>query len=319
MTIELNKIYHGDALQVLRELPAEMVDCVVTSPPYYGLRNYGVNGQIGLENSPESYIERLTAVFAECRRVLKRNGTLWIVIGDSYAGSGRGIGNVNKKGIQQKASFTGDFLKPYRLNGYKNKDLMGIPWALAFALRASGWYLRQDIIWQKPNPMPESVRDRCTKAHEYIFLLSKSARYYFNHAATLEPAKYDGRKTTTHNGSRKYQGNAAGIPTQSLSKGGRERWQTRGGEYFRNKRSVWVVPTRPFKGAHFATFPTELITTCIAAGCPKGGVVLDPFMGAGTTAVVARELGCNYVGVELNADYIGIAENRLCEIKKHPF
>ena len=313
MTVELNKIYKGDSLSVLRELPPEIANCIVTSPPYYGLRNYGVAGQIGLEHSPENYIKRLTDVFMECRRVLKKDGTMWIVIGDSYAGSGRGIGDINKKGIQPKASFAGEFLKPYRLNGYKNKDLMGIPWALAFALRASGWYLRQDIIWAKPNPMPESVLDRCTKAHEYIFLLSKSPKYYFNHEVMLEPAKYDGRKNTIHNGSAKYQGNAAGIPTQTLSKGGRERWQMRRGEYLRNKRSVWTVPTRPFKGAHFATFPIDLIKTCIQAACPSGGVVLDPFMGAGTTAVVARELGNNYIGIELNSDYIEIAESRLKE------
>ena len=311
MTAELNKIYAGDALEVLRELPAEFVDCIVTSPPYYGLRNYGVDGQIGLEESPEHYIKRLTDVFMECHRVLKKEGTMWIVIGDSYAGSGRGVGNVNKKGIQSKVSFTGDFLKPYKLNGYKNKDLMGIPWALAFSLRECGWYLRQDIIWSKPNPMPESVRDRCTKAHEYIFLLSKSPKYYFNHEAMLEPAKYDGRKATTHAGSAKYHNNVTGLSTQSLSKGGRNRWQMKDGEYMRNKRSVWVVPTRPFKDAHFATFPVDLVKTCIQAGCPMGGVVLDPFMGAGTTALVARELGSNYIGVELNVEYIEIAEKRL--------
>ena len=189
---------------------------------------------------------------------------------------------------------------------------MGIPWLLAFALRAGGWYLRQDIIWAKPNPMPESIRDRCTKAHEYIFLLSKSPKYYFNHEAMLEPAKYDGRKTTVHGGSAKYHGNAAGIPTQTISKGGRERWQVQRGEYLRNKRSVWNVPTRPFKGAHFATFPPDLIRTCIDAGCPPNGVVLDPFMGAGTTAVVAKETGRNYVGIELNSEYVRLAEERVC-------
>jgi len=316
MTVELNKIYEGDSLSVLQKLPDEIADCIVTSPPYYGLRNYGVSGQLGLENSPEEYIKRLTDVFMECWRVLKKDGTMWIVIGDSYAGSGRGAGDVNKKGIQLKASFADGFLKPYKLSGYKNKDLIGIPWALAFALRANGWYLRQDIIWAKPNPMPESVRDRCTKAHEYMFLLSKSPKYYFNHEAILEPAKYDGRKTVTHNGSAKYLGNAAGIPTQTLSKGGRERWQMRYGKYMRNRRSVWAVPTQPFKGKHYATFPTCLIKTCIQASCPHGGIVLDPFMGAGTTAIVARELGNNYIGIELNPEYIKIAENRLQENKK---
>ena len=333
MTVELNKIYCGDALKTLQALPSESVNCIVTSPPYYGLRNYDNDGQIGLEPTPETYIKRLIDVFIECKRVLKKDGTMWIVIGDSYAGSGRGIGDINKKGIQQKASFVGEFCKPYKLSGYKNKDLMGIPWALAFALRSGGWYLRQDIIWHKPNPMPESIRDRCTKAHEYIFLLTKSARYYFNHDAMLEPAKYDGRKKMTHEGSVKYLNNASGISTQNVSKGGRERWPNKLRGYVskegtigsaeqhhganiatlpaRNRRSVWTVPTRGFKGAHFATFPPDLIRTCIEAGCPPNGIVLDPFMGAGTTAVVAQELGMNYVGIELNSDYIRLAQVRL--------
>ena len=312
--MEINKIYCGDSLDILRTLPAESVDCVVTSPPYYCLRDYGIEGQIGLEKSPEVYIKRLTAVFEECRRVLTADGTMWVVIGDSYAGSGRGWGGKNdlySRKIQPAASFATEFSKPHKLQNYKNKDLIGIPWQLAFALRSGGWYLRQDIIWHKPNPMPESMRDRCTKAHEYVFLLSKSAKYYFNHNAMLESAKYDGRKTTTHNGSAKYQNNAAGISTQTLSKGGRERWQQQNGKYLRNRRSVWTVPTRPFKGAHFATFPPDLIRACIEAGCPSNGVVLDPFMGAGTTAVVAKQLGCNYVGIELNSAYVDMAERRI--------
>ena len=332
--MELNHIYTGDALQVLRTFPDESIDCIVTSPPYYGLRNYGVGGQIGLENTPQKYIERLMEVFMECYRVLKSDGTFWLVIGDSYAGSGRGKGDVNRKGVQAKASFVGDlFTKPYKLSGYKNKDLMGIPWMLAFALRDAGWYLRQDIIWNKPNPMPESIRDRCTKAHEYIFLLTKSARYHFDHNAMLEPAAYDGRKKMTHEGSAKYLSNGTGIGTQNVSKGGRERWpnklrghvskegltglpeQHHGGNIritpARNKHSVWTVPTKAFKGAHFATFPPALIRTCIEAGCPAGGVVLDPFIGAGTTAVVALELGRYYVGIELNADYVRMAEERV--------
>jgi DNA modification methylase len=349
-----NRILCGDALNVLKTMPDESINCVITSPPYYGLRNYGVDGQIGLENTPEKYIQRLTAVFMECRRVLKKDGTMWIVIGDSYAGSGRGIGDINKKSkAQSKASYVGEFCKPYRLNGYKNKDLMGIPWALAFALRDGGFFLRQDIIWHKPNPMPESIRDRCTKAHEYVFLLTKSARYYFDHKVMLEPANYDGRKKMTHNGSTKYLN--SDIATQKAFKGGNDRWpnklrgyvgkegltglseQHHGGNIrprpfgsknqngtlrndignmwtdgpARNKRSVWTVPTKAFKGAHFATFPPALIRTCIEAGCPADGVVLDPFMGAGTTAVVARELGRNYVGIELNSEYVKIAEERI--------
>jgi len=356
MTVELNKIYCGDALEVLQTFPDESVNCVVTSPPYFGLRNYGVDGQIGLEDSPDKYIERLTDVFMECFRILKKDGSMWVVIGDSYSGSGRGKGDISSKGVQSKASFVGDlFTKPYKIAGYKNKDLMGVPWALAFTLRSKGRYLRQDIIWHKPNPMPESVRDRCTKAHEYVFLLTKSTKYYFNHEAMLEPARYDGRTKMTHGGSAKYLNDAAGIKTQSAFKGVHERWpnkirgyvskegviglpqQHHGGSIkprpfggksqkgtgrndsgnmwidrpARNKRSVWTVPTKAFKGAHFATFPPNLIRTCIEAGCPPDGVVFDPFMGAGTTAVVARELGRNYVGIELNADYVKIAEERV--------
>ena len=357
--MELNHIYTGDALKVLQVLPTESVNCIVTSPPYFGLRNYNVAGQIGLEDSPEEYIKRLTEVFIECRRVLKKDGTFWLNIGDSYAGSGRGKGDINKKSrAQNKASYTGEiFNKPYRLNGYKNKDLIGVPWMLAFALRTAGWYLRQDIIWHKPNPMPESIRDRCTKAHEYLFLLTKSARYYFDHSAMLEPAKYDGRKKMTHDGSTKYLNNTACIGTQNVFKGGHERWPNKIRGYAekegqvglseqyhgtniktrpfgsknqtgtgrndignvwidtpaRNKRSVWSVPTRGFKGAHFATFPPDLIRPCIAAGSPPGGIILDPFMGAGTTAVVARELGRNYIGIELNGEYVRLARERLGE------
>jgi DNA modification methylase len=329
--MELNHIYTGDALEALRSLPENDIDCCVTSPPYYGLRNYGVAGQIGLEDTPDAYIARLLEVFRQVRRVLKPAGTLWLNMGDSYAGSGRGKGDINHKGgVQSSASFVGNaFDKPYRLDGYKGKDLIGIPWMLAFALRRDGWYLRQDIIWHKPNPMPESVRDRCTKAHEYIFLLSKSARYYFDHSAMLEPAKYDGRKDTRAKGSPKYAGSL------SLAVGVHERWPakmpTRGLKVkegdtglppsrhgidiptapARNKRSVWTVPTRSFRGAHFATYPPALITPCIEAGCPPGGVVLDPFFGAGTTGLVAHGLGRQYVGIELNPEYVEIARERI--------
>jgi DNA modification methylase len=313
MQIKLNQIHCGDAAEVLRRLPADSVDCIVTSPPYYGLRNYGVDGQIGLETSPEQFIARLLDVFRECRRVLRATGTMWVVVGDSYAGSGRGKGDRNRKGnkVQHHAGFVGDlFDKPYRVEGCKNKDLIGIPWMLAFALRADGWYLRQDVIWHKPNPMPESIRDRCTKAHEYVFLFSKSPRYYFNRAAMQEPAQYDGRKKLVRAASRKYsQSIVSSQPVQTIHHGG-NRYNVNAG-FVRNKRSVWSVPTHPFKGAHFATFPPDLITPCVLAGCPEGGIVLAPFMGAGTTAIVARSLGRSYVGVELNPDYIRIAEERL--------
>jgi len=313
--MELNKIYCGDAFETLIKFPSETVNCIVTSPPYYCLRDYGISGQIGLEQSPEEYIKRLTDIFTECKRVLKKDSTMWVVIGDSYAGSGRGWGGKNdlySRNIQPKASFATEFSKPHKLLNYKNKDLIGIPWQLAFALRESGWYLRQDIIWHKPNPMPESIRDRCTKAHEYVFLFSKSAKYYFDYNAMLEPARYDGRKNTRKKRSLKYSNNTTGLTTQGISKGGGERWANKIGNYpARNKRSVWTVPTRGFKDAHFATFPPDLIRACIETACPPDGVVLDPFMGAGTTALVAKRLNRNYLGIELNSDYIKIAEKRL--------
>jgi len=310
MTIELNKIICGDSLEVLKTLPSESVNCIVTSPPYYALRDYGVGGQIGLEKSPKEYIQRLVEVFMECYRILKSDGTFWLNIGDSYAGSMKGKGHYKPSGIQPRASWIGEKITSYNLEGYKNKDLMGIPWALAFVLRERGWYLRQDIIWHKPNPMPESVLDRCTKAHEHIFLLTKSPKYYFDHAAMLEPAKYDNRKDTTRKPSIKYQADSTGLKAQGLAKGG-YRWKETQGQFVRNKRDVWTVPTKPLKEAHFAAYPPDLVRTCIAAGCPENGIVLDTFMGAGTTALVAKELGRNYVGIELNPDYIKIAEKRL--------
>ena len=309
--MELNTIYCGDAVEVLRSLPAESVNCVVTSPPYYALRDYGVAGQIGLEQSPQEYVNKLIAVFAECHRVLRSDGTLWLNIGDSYAGSNKGKGKKVRTGVQPDASNIGDIITTFNIKGYKNKDIIGIPWLLAFALRDSGWYLRQDIIWHKPNPMPESVEDRCTKAHEYIFLLSKSPKYYFDYRAIMEPANYDGRKKMVREGSKRLSlGEKACLGVQTICKGG-ERWKLTDGKYMRRKRDVWSVPTRPLKEAHFAAYPPDLVKPCILAGCPVGGVVLDPFMGAGTTAMVARELGRHYVGIELNPEYVGIAEKRL--------
>jgi DNA modification methylase len=310
MMEKLNKIICGDALEVLMKLPAESVNCIVTSPPYYSLRDYGVDGQIGLEKSPEQYIENLVNVFMECHRVLTSDGTLWLNICESYAGSNKGVGKKQyfDKYLQPKASYSD--ASTYNLKGYKNKDLIGVPWALAFALREHGWYLRQDIIWHKPNPMPESVTDRCTKSHEYIFLLSKSPKYYFDHAAMLEPAKYDNRKQLGRNPSKKYLKDSTGLTVQGLSKGG-YRWQETNGQFVRNKRDIWSIPTKPLKEAHFAAFPPDLVRACIAAGCPEQGIVLDIFMGAGTTALVARELNRNYIGIELNPDYIKIAEKRL--------
>ena len=312
--MQLNKIYNGNALDVLKTFPNESVDMVITSPPYWGLRDYGVEGQLGLESTPEEYVSKMVEVFREVKRVLRKDGTLWLNLGDSYCGTG------NKGEYKDPKYLDGRNGQKVALNNkikdLKSKDLIGIPWMVAFALRADGWYLRQDIIWHKPNPMPESVKDRCTKAHEYIFLLSKSRKYYYDHESIKEPAAYDGRKDTLLKGSPKYEkGVVPGQVAHSMSAKGHERWKkNERGEYVRNKRSVWAIPTKPFKEAHFATFPEKLIEPCILAGSPEGGIVLDPFMGSGTTAVVAKSLGRKYVGIELNPDYIKIAEKRLAQI-----
>lgn len=302
-----SRIINKDCLEGLKELQDESVDCCVTSPPYWGLRDYGIEGQLGLEKTPEEYIEKMVAIFSEVRRVIKKDGTLWLNIGDSYAGSGSPGGDF-------KNGKKGDvYLRPYNRKGeyLKPKDLCGIPWMLAFALRKEGWYLRQDIIWHKPNPMPESVTDRCTKAHEYIFLLSKNLKYYFDNNAIREPVsvislkrseyKYNCDRPSTKNNA---MGDNNGIHVKKMG----TRFVNPNG---RNKRSVWTVPTKPYKGAHFATFPQELIIPCILAGCREGGTVLDPFFGAGTVGVVCRLLHRNYIGIELNPEYISLAEKRI--------
>ena len=314
----INQIFNEDCIAGLKQLPGESVNCCVTSPPYYGLRDYGHAGQIGLEETPDSYVQKLVEVFSEVKRVLRDDGTLWLNLGDSYAGGGK---KGDTEGAKQKTSKgatwgTNDRLATLKskINGVKPKDLIGIPWMVAFALRADGWYLRQDIIWYKRNPMPESVTDRCTKAHEYIFLLSKSAKYYYDHEAIFEEANYDGRKDTVMKGSEKYKNGFAPTDTNpnTLAVVGHERWKNKIGDLpARNKRSVWDVTTKSYSGAHFATYPEDLIAPCIKAGCPENGVVLDPFMGAGTTAVVSRKLNRNYVGFELNEKYIKIANKRL--------
>jgi DNA modification methylase len=296
MTDKLNKIHCGDSLEVLKTLPDNSVDCCVTSPPYFNLRNYFADGQIGQENTLHGYITRLADIFTEVYRVLKPSGTFWLNLGDTYGGSGNGTNDYKAVERGSISSYIkGKQGEPSKDRATKTKSLCGVPFRVAFALQERGWILRQDIIWHKPNPMPESVTDRCTKAHEYIFLLTKSPKYYFNHAAMLEPAKYDNRKDFTRKPGKKYLQNSTGIATQGLAKGG-YRWKnSANGQFMRNRRSVWSVPTRGFKGAHFATFPKELIRPCIAAGCPEKGIVLDCFMGAGTTALVARELGKNYI------------------------
>ena len=326
--IEKNTIINGNSLEVLKSLPDNSIDCCVTSPPYYALRDYGCDGQIGLEETPEKYIESLCDVFSEVRRVLTPEGTLWLNIGDSYNGNKVGNTEVVKN---KKVSESNDFHKKL-WGGAKPKDLIGVPWMLAFALRSQGWYLRQDIIWHKPNPMPESVTDRCTKSHEYIFLMSKSQKYYFDYEAIQEPCADQSRTNY-----------ACGNRTNGINKdrndndfGERSKnWKPRtkncqydgqkpnsfhlsreNGEpdkeyYVRNKRDVWSVNVKPCSEAHFATYPFELIKPCILAGCPENGIVLDPFMGSGTTAIVARSLNRNYLGVELNPEYIKIAHKRL--------
>ena len=304
--MEIDKIYQGDSLDVLKTFEDNSVDCCVTSPPYYALRDYGVDGQIGLEETPEKYIERLTEVFMEVHRVLKPNGTLWLNIGDSYNGNKVGNTEVVKN---KKVSESNDFHKKL-WSGAKPKDLIGIPWMLAFSLRNAGWYLRQDIIWCKPSCMPESVTDRCTKSHEYIFLMSKSERYYFDYEEIQEPC-VNQERTNFQSGSRK---NGINKDRNDNDWGERSKsWipKMKGDKIVRNKRDVWMVNPKPNKEAHFATYPEELVATCILAGCPEKGIVLDPFMGSGTTGIVANKLNRHYVGIELNPEYVEMAERRI--------
>ena len=276
----------------------------MTSPPYWGLRDYGTLGQIGLEASPQEYVSTLLKVFREVRRVLRPHGTLWLNIGDCYATGAGKVGNSPGGGTQGKAWVQrGKATSPNRLpiEGLKPKDLVGAPWRLAFAMQDDGWFLRQDIIWHKPNPMPESTRDRCTKAHEYVFLFAKQRHYYFDAKAIAEPATRSASGNTRRRKPAEY-----GIPGGA----GRSSSVPWAGTH-RNRRSVWTVPVRSFRGAHFATFPSALVEPCILAGSPAGGLVLDPFFGSGTTGVVARELGRDFLGLEINPDYARLAAARL--------
>lgn len=380
MTLELDTIYCGDCLELMKEIPDKSVDCCITSPPYYGLRDYGVTGQIGLEPTPEAYVARLAEVFREVRRVLKDEGTLWLNLGDSFWG-GKGKSNYAFQERRTSPSFEGD---QHNITGMgqtrptdrkhpeiKPKDLIGIPWMVAFALRADGWYLRSDIIWHKPNCMPESVRDRPTKSHEYLFLLSKSQRYYYD-AEAIKEANVTNQSLPDlkrHWSERPNNGAISG-------KGGYRMGSIHNG---RNKRTVWTIPTKPFPGSHFAVMPEKLVEPCVLAGtsergyCPKcgkpwlrqiehknmvirktdrmaeigefgrtqssgtmlspaetktigwlpscqcaskprPGIVLDPFSGAGTVALVAKKLGRRYIGIELNPEYVEIARNRIAAI-----
>lgn len=342
----------GGAREVLRRLPDGLARCCVTSPPYWALRDYGVAGQLGLEDSPAEYVAAIVDVFREVRRVLAKDGTLWVNLGDSYASDG-GSGWQGKHGARANRAHTQRTLKARTaVHGLKAKDLVGIPWRVAFALQEDGWYLRQDIVWHKPNAMPESVGDRCTKAHEYVFLFAKSRRYYFDAKAIAEPrasqdeapvagwASGPGAHTTIGH-ARDLRARPAPQFGRHVPSTKRERGDAatfRGGQYVqdakfhnshatarssrgnvappsttRNCRSVWTIPTEPFEEAHFATFPRRLVLPCIRAGSAPGDVVLDPFTGAGTTAVVALAEGRRFVGAELNPDYLAIAAKRLAQ------
>jgi DNA modification methylase len=306
----------GDCLAMLTTLPTESVRTCVTSPPYWGLRDYGVDGQIGLEPTPDAYVQRMVQVFREVKRVLKADGTLWLNLGDSYGSKGgdtftgfnaRWDGTGLDGGKQAATAKT--FPKNECTTGLKPKDLVGIPWRVAFALQADGWYLRSDIIWAKPNPMPESVTDRPTKAHEYIFLLSKSERYFYDHEAIKEEAIADNREF--FRGNDKYTGGNAFHNSQERKANGKGHVDNILGT--RNKRSVWEIATQPYPEAHFATFPPKLIEPCILAGSRPGDTVLDPFAGSGTTLYVAKELNRKYIGIELNKAYVSLIHQRLAQ------
>lgn len=305
-------IITGDAREALRALPEGSVRCIVTSPPYYGLRDYGHDGQIGLEATPGEYVAELVSVFREARRVLADDGTLWLNLGDSYASQGGAHGGRgdNQRGVgaaRVHADGGGDQASRTPPSGLKPKDLIGVPWRVAFALQADGWYLRQDIIWHKPNPMPESVKDRCTKSHEYIFLLSKGPRYYYDAEAIAEPITHGDHPRTVLD-------NTPPPPPGAGPHTGLRKWSAAK----RNRRSVWTVTTRPYTDAHFATFPPDLIRPCILAGSEPGDTVLDPFNGSGTTGQVALEHGRHYVGIELNPEYVALTNARLAPILAQP-
>ena len=298
-------ILFGDCRQTLKEFDEKARMCV-TSPPYYGLRDYGgEDSQIGLEQTPEEFIDELVKVFREVKNVLTDDGTCWVNLGDSYYNyrPGRGQG-LAKQTVSNTKQDLPDVCprRGNRLEGLKEKDLIGIPWMFAFAMRADGWHLRQDIIWHKPNPMPESVRDRCTKAHEYIFLFSKQKKYFYDNEAIKEDAKDWGTRDRSKG---KYTSNNdyGQTPHSGLTKSYAKK----------NKRSVWSVTKKPYKGAHFATYPPDLIEPCILAGSEKGDIVLDPFMGSGTTAAVAKSLGRDYIGCELHEDYGDLIRKRVGE------
>lgn len=327
-SIKTNTILLGDVREKIKDIPDKFIQTIVTSPPYYGLRDYDVDGQIGLEKSPRDYINEIVKLFRECKRVLKDDGTLWLNIGDSYWSS------KNRNGYDWQDN-TGKsknhMLRPGGENdlGLKPKDLMGMPWRIAFALQDDGWYLRSDIIWSKTNCMPEAVKDRPTKSHEYIFLFSKSRHYYYDHEAIKEdavssdvssPRGSKGVKGNLHKGNRETFIDSCSKTLNNSFKNSEVIKNTTDGNcehepIKRNKRSVWSVATSHNKESHFATFPEKLIEPCILAGCPEGGVVLDPFMGSGTVAKKAIELGREYIGIELNPNYIDMINEKISHVQ----
>lgn len=310
----MSKILCGDALEILKTFPPCSVNMCVTSPPYYGLRDYGIDRQIGTEDSPALYIEKLVDVFSEVYRILRKDGTLWINIADSYAGSGKGGWNTPlKSGISQQLYNPKSFNMPKKWKGIKAKDMIGIPWSLAFSLRDYGWYLRSDIIWQKSNCMPESVKDRPSKSYEHIFLLAKSKKYYYDYQSIQVPAAQSSieraKRAVSNIG--KY---ANGIECQNMQAIFLPRDHSKE-LTMRNKRDVWTVSTNSYRSdGHFAMYPEKLIEPCILAGCPIGGVVLDPFFSSGTTGATAKRLGREYIGIELNPEYCTIAEKRINDV-----
>lgn len=307
-------IFNGDVVSVLKCPPQDCVDCIVTSPPYWGLRDYCVAGQIGAEKTVEEYIQKLSTVFCEINRVLRNTGVLWLNLGDTYGRGKRCLWSgdaTRKSGVQKHLTESGNYgggaIAP-------NKQLIGVPWKVAFTLQQFGWYLRSDIIWSKPNPMPESVRDRPTRSHEYVFLLSKKQKYYYNFEAMKEPSvcMHKSGNGFARNCRESYK-NKDGTP-----RGNVEQWKP---TELRNCRDVWSINTKPFKGAHFAVFPEELATKCLLGGCQKGGIVLDPFFGSGTVGVVAKRLGMRCIGIDINKEYCEIAKERIikvshCEVGK---
>ena len=359
-----NKVFLGDSREVLKEFPDKCIDTCITSPPYWGLRDYGtstwvggdkdcshrrdtkksdkcitghknfdemlgvgdaiykseckrcgakrIDSQIGLEEEVNDYIEQLVDVFGEVHRILKDDGTVWLNLGDSYSGSTGKSGGVSKIQSVKRQVDTGSIgsLRPAKVAGLKRKDLIGVPWRAEFALQKDGWYLRQDIIWHKPNPMPEPAKDRCVKSHEYIFLLSKNPQYYFDADSIKEPSITPNTGTSWKQ--RKLDGEPMRHGLQGAAAVGAGNFKT---YEKRNKRSVWTVPTKPYAGAHFATFPPELITDCIIAGSREGGIVLDPFMGSGTIAEYSKRLGRLYTGVELNEEYHALIKQRTSQME----